>query len=236
MYKRELGELVRFLETRPTLQDLAIHLGSNACLSGEVAKVFIGRIEADATITSIATFGYKPDELEVLENLDLQDRKPICTAIKMNAIVIRNNNEEYFAEYPDAVKFSDPWKSIVCIPLTARFVISLALQIPLEDNINHYEYHEMLGLLLRVFINVHAVESNRDFQLIHSSELKGKPLTTRQEAVFSLMLRGRVNREIAQEINYSESLVRQETVVIFAKLGVAGRKALLDTNSISSQV
>lgn len=229
MYKRELGELVRFLETRPTLQDLAIHLGSNVCLSGEVAKIFIGRIEADATITGIATFGYKHDELEMLESLDLQDRKPICTAIKMNAIVIRNNNKEYFDEYPDAVKFSDPWKSIVCIPLSPRYVISLALQILIEDNISHYEYHEMLGLLLRLFINEHAIENNKDFQLIHSSELKGKPLTTRQEAVFALMVRGRVNREIAQEINYSESLVRQETVVIFAKLGVTGRKALLDS-------
>ena len=40
--------------------------------------------------------------------------------------------------------------------------------------------------------------------------------------------KGMTNSEIAQEIGYSESLVRHETIEIYAKLNVSGRKELLN--------
>jgi DNA-binding NarL/FixJ family response regulator len=43
------------------------------------------------------------------------------------------------------------------------------------------------------------------------------------------------NAQIAHEIGYSESLIRQETVVIYRKLGVSGRKEIQSQESTPKQ-
>jgi DNA-binding NarL/FixJ family response regulator len=63
-------------------------------------------------------------------------------------------------------------------------------------------------------------------------DVKGKidlphiPLSDRQLVIADLLERGFNNAQIALEIGYSESLIRQETVAIYRKLEVTGRKAL----------
>ncbi len=227
MYKRELEDLVSFLESQPNIQELATYLGTNACLSGELSKVYIGRVGEDNTISSVATFGYKDTELELVKNIDLQLRKPICIIAREHFIIYRNNTENFYLEFPDAARFSDPWKSILCIPLPPRYVMSIAFQVSAEDNVNYYEYFETMTLLIRMFLNIHLASNDRDYDAKNSSEMLGKPLTDRQQIIHLYMEKGMVNREIAEQINYSESLVRQETIIIFAKLGVTGRRELL---------
>ncbi|MEY3318245.1 MAG: Bacterial regulatory protein luxR family, partial [Actinomycetota bacterium] len=38
---------------------------------------------------------------------------------------------------------------------------------------------------------------------------------------------GSTNQEIASRMGYSESLIRQETIIIYRKLGISGRRDLL---------
>jgi DNA-binding NarL/FixJ family response regulator len=56
-----------------------------------------------------------------------------------------------------------------------------------------------------------------------NNELKDRPLTKRQRTIMALIQEGLTNSQIAGEIGYSESLVRQESVLIYAKLGIRGR-------------
>ena len=222
----ELAQLVNFLEARPELSDLALYLGTNACLSGELSKVYIGRVEDQGVISSVATFGYKSDELEFVDGLDLQASKPICFAVQKNSTVIRNHNANYYTEFPDAARFTDEWKSIVCLPLSPRYVMTLALQVPTADDSPEIDYFEMLGILIRFYINLEIVRKEKDVQPLHMQEVKGKPLTARQEIILTSLKKGMTNRDIAQEVSYSESLIRQETVIIYAKLGISGKKDL----------
>lgn len=52
-------------------------------------------------------------------------------------------------------------------------------------------------------------------------------LTSRQNTILQGIKHGDTNSTIALDIGYSESLIRQETIDIFKKLGVSGRKALI---------
>lgn len=228
MYTRELVQLVNFLEGRPELSDLALYLGTNACLSGELSKVYIGRVEDQGLISSMATFGYKSDELEFVDGLDLQASKPICFAARKNSTVIRNHNANYYTEFPDAARFTDEWKSIVCLPLPPRYVMTLAMQVPTADDSPEINYFEMLGILIRFYINLEKVRKEKDVLALHMQEVKGKPLTARQEIILTSLKKGTTNRDIAQEVSYSESLIRQETVIIYAKLGISGKKDLVN--------
>lgn len=51
-------------------------------------------------------------------------------------------------------------------------------------------------------------------------------LTPRQWKIHALVLEGMSNLAIAHEMKYSESLIRQETMRIYKKLGITGRKDL----------
>ena len=57
-------------------------------------------------------------------------------------------------------------------------------------------------------------------------DLYGKPLTKRQSEILELMQGGKTNEEIASKIGFSSSLVKQETMLIFSKLGISGRRDL----------
>jgi DNA-binding NarL/FixJ family response regulator len=52
-------------------------------------------------------------------------------------------------------------------------------------------------------------------------------LTSRQWIILGAIRRGLTNSMIASELEFSESLIRQETVQIYRKMGVNGRKELL---------
>lgn len=53
-------------------------------------------------------------------------------------------------------------------------------------------------------------------------------LTARQWNIIQLVRRGKTNPEIAQEFGFSESLIRHETMNIYKKLAVGGRKELIE--------
>ena len=52
-------------------------------------------------------------------------------------------------------------------------------------------------------------------------------MSNRQKVILEMLSKGATNSEIALEIGYSESLVRQETIEIYRILGVSGRRELI---------
>lgn len=54
-----------------------------------------------------------------------------------------------------------------------------------------------------------------------------KDLTSRQKIILSEIRRGKTNETIALNLNFSSSLIRQETMEIYRKKGVSGRKELM---------
>jgi DNA-binding CsgD family transcriptional regulator len=60
---------------------------------------------------------------------------------------------------------------------------------------------------------------------------KSESLSSREKRIVELIREGKTNPEIATELGYSESLIRQETVSIYRKLGVNGRKELRSPDS-----
>jgi DNA-binding NarL/FixJ family response regulator len=55
---------------------------------------------------------------------------------------------------------------------------------------------------------------------------KKRELSERQKVILDLIEHGKTNNIIARELGFSESLIRQETISIYKKLGIQGRKNL----------
>jgi DNA-binding NarL/FixJ family response regulator len=130
-------------------------------------------------------------------------------------------------EFPDFVHFDrlSSWESMVVIPVTlARaYGFSFAMDLRQLDGIN--QYLEAVASLLKVYecaLELKNTLGSRSY--IDSSEVQ--PLTQRQTTILESLKNGMTNKEIAELIGYSESLVRHETMIIYKKLRVEGRHQL----------
>lgn len=71
------------------------------------------------------------------------------------------------------------------------------------------------------------------FVALHSSVMDHQPadtepLTPRQQSILSSMANGLTNRQIAAQINFSESTVRMDSLAIYRYYGVHSRAAAVD--------
>jgi DNA-binding NarL/FixJ family response regulator len=100
------------------------------------------------------------------------------------------------------------------------------------------EVDQEFATFLRTIGTLIMLHQLRQKVRVQSFELKSKQkreskhgaLTTRQLLIRRLIEKGHTNAEIADQIGYSESLVRHETMEIYAVLNVSGRKELLDNS------
>ncbi len=85
------------------------------------------------------------------------------------------------------------------------------------------EYFETLRSILTFWEALYDSKINKESS---KPVLRDKSLTPRQENILKMVNEGKTNALIASQLGYSESLIRQETIIIYRKLGVEGRREL----------
>ena len=118
------------------------------------------------------------------------------------------------------------WKSAAGIPIGANQGYSILFQIDVTKVDFAFENLRILESLLNAYESL--VYSNSTTESTNS--LLGKNLTKRQEEILSQIRSDKTNLQIALDLGYSESLIRQETMIIYKKLGVTGRKEIRETS------
>jgi DNA-binding CsgD family transcriptional regulator len=98
-----------------------------------------------------------------------------------------------------------------------------------DDSKESHECLESLSLLMNNALNRVIKERNQSKGAARSngkvhSEVSQEHLSERQEVILRLISEGRTNADIAQLLGYSESLIRQETIRIYAHLECDGRQ------------
>jgi DNA-binding CsgD family transcriptional regulator len=141
-----------------------------------------------------------------------------------NQIIIEVNKPEYYIKYP-AIKNSPipyPWSSQITIPINDQYFMQLGRFVLIGEG--DELFYQNLQSLMKIYFNQIGKVS------LEVGDLFGKQLTSRQEKILDLMKSGSTNEEIATRIGYSPSLVKQETMLIFSKLGISGRKDLTNAS------
>ena len=85
------------------------------------------------------------------------------------------------------------------------------------------EYFECIRSILTFW---ETLEESKAIKQMSRPELRDKALTSRQARILEMISDGKTNATIATHLGYSESLIRQETIIIYRKLGVDGRREL----------
>ncbi|MFM8843390.1 MAG: response regulator transcription factor, partial [Actinomycetota bacterium] len=122
-----------------------------------------------------------------------------------------------------------PWKSSLSLPIGLVHVYGMSFPSDLRSFEGINNYFESIRSLLSIYESALELKSaigSRSF--LEESEIQ--PLSERQEKILALLKSGKTNREIADAIGYSESLVRHETMIIYKKLRVEGRHELRENS------
>lgn len=230
MQLEKINAFSNFLSRPPkSYNEIAQFLAMNSLSEENVLSVCIGELTETGVVCGIGGFGWTSTEYASLPDLQIQAKFPMTDAIRTNKVIFLKNDATFEIDYPHAAenRTSVKWAYGVAIPVypIGGMVIYSVNEIEQSHSMELFlvSIGSLLGLyasrlptsLVEVAINVKQ-----------KIDLPATPLSDRQFVIAGLLERGFNNAQIADEIGFSESLVRQETVAIYRKLQVSGRKAM----------
>lgn len=232
MYQRYLERIeiiADFLAKVPhpdqAIEFLSLHISP----IDEIAVAFRGIVDPDGSIRCVNIKGFSKNEVITKTQFKLSDNRPISMSARTQKLVWARY-ETVSQEFPDFYHFDQrtPWESQIALPvgLTRIYSFSFPSDHSSKDGMN--SYIESIASMLKVYESALEFKNaigSRNF--IDESEVQ--PLSERQERILELLKLGKTNKEIADAIDYSESLVRHETMIIYKKLRVEGRHELRES-------
>ena len=222
-------DLAQAIHAKHSIEELCQFLALRICPSGELSRVYIGRLDNDGVIRTKGSFGYSLDVKvnEVETPIDM--KRPMPFAMQRREVLVANR-EEVLSTFPtyEPLDHRSPWIATAVVPTLGRHVFVFRLQCEIEKPEPIRLYFRSVGAILSLydFENRNSYSKSINANKVRKG-LLGKPLTPRQVEILDHIKDSKTNSYIGQQLGYSESLIRHETIIIYAKLGVNGRQELL---------
>jgi len=227
MFTKEILGLSDFLaQSKRSLDELCEFLTVVTFSSLAPRAIYVGEIANDGYIDLCSTFGFDAVSVARWSRVPMDISIPLTQCISKDECLLIPSPKEFFKSYPDLKELGSidtNWKTSLAVPMQSRGAYYLILH---GEPTMSEEFEHLLrsvGNLILILIRELRPEQTKASLKI-TSVIK---LTARQELIHNLLIHGYTNPEIAKDIGYSESLVRQETIAIYAFLGVSGRKELI---------
>ena len=224
-----IQSISEFLARAPHPDQALDFLSAHTSPVDEVAVVSRAVVDHDGVIRVENVQGFSKHELMTKASLHISQQRPISTAARTQKIVWAWR-ETVQTDFPDFMHFDKetPWASSVTLPIGLNFVYGFGFPSNLGTWENIDKYFETIRSLISMYESALELKNelgSRSF--IEESEIQ--PLSERQISILELLKSGKTNKEIADAIGYSESLVRHETMIIYKKLRVSGRQQLRES-------
>jgi hypothetical protein len=228
MHIAEIGALTYFLASTPrSIDDICRYLVLHTFRSHAANAIYLGQVEKDGHLLMKSSFGFEEKYISQWERIPLALNVPIVEAVRNSSEALFLTKEEFFANYPQVNSLGivgTDWESCVASSIQFEGAYMLVFNSVPKIDSDFKSFLQTIGHL----ISLHLHDSNLHFKNEALSNLPRKALTSRQELIRDLLVKGFSNPYIAQEIGYSESLVRQETIIIYSAMRVSGRKELMN--------
>lgn len=242
--------MVRFLMTRPTCEQICQQLALTVLSAHRPRKVLICLFGVDGTLHVVGEFGLTGTEADSLAPLSLWDAQPLADAVRTGEPVIVVDPAEAAEHYPQVAGESGGFRPLAVWPLSLPNQRVGAVQMVFDEDPDTVSLQAdmtgvsaVLALYLSLLTSIasipdqavtalRAADSGGGFPTAEFAALQARParkpgpsvLTERQGGILQLMAKGLTNAQIAKRIGFSESTVRQETMVIYRFFGVGGRQ------------
>ena len=224
-------ELIQVIQQKPTRLQLMTWLHKNLSMPGYEPAVCFFELDADENIQPRNIVGLDDLTIEQLPPIKLEENRPASNVLREMKMVVygeeelANQNLQIVKESKDLSYRSSgvtKWKAAVGIPI--GFNKGYSLLFPID--ITQFEFALENFRILESLLNSYETFVHSGSPTESKKSTLGEPLTKRQEEILSQIRSGKTNMKIALDLGYSESLIRQETITIYKKLGISGRKEL----------
>lgn len=245
MFYRQLAEVSSLIVNhRFEINDVLQLLCLRALTGIEAEALLFAQLDSGGALRTNGSFGLNSNENEGKTIVfTMSERNPITDSIRENKIIWVDNLPAPAKPYSanTFLEFPKYFKTMICSPIEMHGLPMGSLVILSRAKSQYDETMvELVEAISMLFSN--ALSIQRKDQRVNgaspmngfakselneltdlSSETFNEPLTERQNLILKLIAEGRTNAAIADVLGYSESLIRQETIRIYAKLGCSGR-------------
>lgn len=238
---------LRFLMTRPTCEQICQQLTLDLLQDHGPRQAVLALFGADGSLHVVGDFGATSRDAVAGTRLSLWDHQPLADAVRTGEPV---TIDVAAGESTPMVGGADAFPLVVAWPLNLPSQRVGALQIACAGPTDLDRLRAdltgisaALALYLSLLTSI-AASPDQALSVLSASDshgplalgdfsavqgrANGRPapqsLTERQTSVLELMAQGMTNAQIAKRIGFSESTVRQETMVIYRFFGVGGRQ------------
>jgi DNA-binding CsgD family transcriptional regulator len=224
---KRIRALLIFLRTgKPTLEDIMRFLALDTFFEFTVTSLFLNVVYADGTVHVPSGYGYDPAVLSKVPTRLISADTLFNRYLRIGEVgecgsldTFEFAGPDYYREvFPNgfAFSFSFPVPRVGAVVVFCDSTHALTIDL--------IEFLLLVGKILSIeLIKVRGENLSEQSPL----ELPAKAeysLTPRQWEILTGIRANKSNASLAIDLGVSESLVRQETVRIYSKLGVAGRK------------
>ena len=230
---QRIKELISFIDANPSIDQIVKFLSRNIDPFGENSGVSAYRLNERGVLEYLHEHGF-PEELDKTVEISIMDDNPLSICARTGDMQIVSMMSLH-TNYLDAThhELRANFSSGMAIQINSEYLLGVLLKANYSDLIRRLDYLECMSEIIKSWgkrskISRESFERRLDFE---SSQLTG-----RQFEILKLMKRGETNASIAEILGFSESLIKQETMVIFKKLEVSGRRDLQITQGGSSQI
>lgn len=222
------GELIAYIQREdPTLEEMCQFAVIRTFNFLNASAMFQAVLEADGNIRPVGQFGFSADVMKSWTSSNINEDIPTADALKTNNIVWVADMHEWNRDYPHLAKYEMDFttNTFIAWPITVRgahlSVLGLCLRGVQAPTPGLISFLETIGGL---FALQQSKSSNISTSPIEDEIVtKLNLFTRRQRDVMRLVADGLTNTQIAGELGFSESTIRQETMRIYELLGATGR-------------
>lgn len=227
MFLEEIARITGFMSnSQRSLDDFCRYLIIHTFRAFSPRAIYVGQIDNEGHLILKSSFGFEPEYIEQFKKIPLTIDIPLIEAIRSDEIIRIDSKEEFFQKYPNVRSLgiiNEEWNSALAAPVHSVGAYFLVLNGVPESSSEATHFLRTIGHLISLFFEEPLPESKE----VKTPSRIAKSLSPRQEIIKSLLSKGFTNAYIATEIGYSESLVRQETISIYAALNISGRDELI---------
>lgn len=228
-----IGALTFYLASaKRSIDEICRHLVLHTFRSHSASAIYLGEVQRDGHLLMKSSFGFDEKYVSQWFRIPLTLNIPIVEAVRNDSEALFLTKEDFFTNYPQVNSLGaveTNWESVVASSIQSKVVYMLVFNSVPKVDADFNSFIKTIGHLISL-----RLDENSDIQeTTVQSPLPRSELTPRQKMIHDLLVKGFSNPYIALEIGYSESLVRQETIVIYSTMRVSGRKELM--NLLESQ-
>lgn len=218
--------LVEFIAKKPVRAQVVSHLSRELSPGDDRCAVALVQLSKEGTLHCIAADGFVVHDPFSINGVRIESDRPSSLAMRNPELRVFASKEfeRFIALIAECER--EVWSSGATIPIGTHMMYFVLFKNDVTKVEHFIEYLSCMASLLTVVEQEFRERNGRGRTEWFQDDVK--ELTERESTIEKFIRDGLTNAQIAERLGYSESLIRQETVIIYRKLGVSGRKDLIE--------